>query len=149
MKAWICRTAVLSVMLTLAWSTPARAQSDLQATLVEIERSLWEAWKNGEWDVFRGHMVEAAVNNGAGGVMAPRDAMIQSMQAEPCEVASYALSDFQVHRVASGTAILTYRAEQAGTCGGETLRSPVWSSSVFVNQDGRWMNALYQETPIG
>jgi hypothetical protein len=149
MKGWISRVAVLAVMLTLAWSTPARAQDDLQSTLVAIETSLWESWKTGDWEVFASHLAENAVNNGAGGVLAGRDHMVQTMRDMSCEVESYSLADFQLHHVSSDTAILTYRAEQAGVCGGEALTGPVWSSSVYVNQNGEWKNVLYQETPAG
>lgn len=139
--------ATLAVLALLVWSAPVRAQDDLSTTLEGIERNLWEAWKDADWDVFRANLVEDAVNNGAGGVMAGRDAMLSEMAGSPCEVAGYSLGDFQVHRVAAGTAILTYRAEQQATCDGETLPSPVWVSAVYVNEGGTWKNALYQETP--
>jgi hypothetical protein len=147
MRAWICRAAVLLALLAPTWSAPAQAQEDVEAKLMAMEEALWEAWKTGDWEVFRSHMTEGAVNNGAGGATAGRDAMIEGMAGASCDVQSYELSDMQVHQIARGTAILTYRAEQAATCEGEALPSPVWASAVYVNDGGEWKNAFYQETP--
>jgi hypothetical protein len=138
---------MLFAVAMLAWSTPAAAQEELRATLVGVEESLWEAWKNADLDVFRANLVEDAVNNGANGVTVGRDQMIGFMEQYPCDVESYALSDVQLHQLSSDTALLTYRAEQSATCGGEVLPTPVWVSSVYVNEDGQWKSALYQETP--
>lgn len=147
MKAWSCRITMLVAVTMLAWSTPVRAQEDLKATLTGIEQSLWEAWKNADLDVFRANVAEDAVNNGANGVTVGRDQMLELMQQYPCDVESFALSDVQLHELSSSTAVLTYRAEQTANCGGEVLPSPVWVSSVYVNQDGQWRSVLYQETP--
>lgn len=147
MKIWIGRVAARAMLLALASAVPAQAQDDLESTLVKIEKSLWEAWKGGDADVFEARLVENAVHTGAGGVTVGRAQMIEGMQEAECEVESFSLSDFRVQRVGSGTAILTYRAEQTATCAEETLPTPVWSSAVYVNRDGGWMNAFYQETP--
>jgi hypothetical protein len=149
MMSRICRVAALVAVLSLITTFPARAQDDLQATLVEIETSLWEAWKTGDLAVFEARLVENALQNGASGVTAGRAQLVDMMRETSCDVAEYSLSDFQLHRITDDTAILTYRGRQTASCAGETLPGEVWSSSVFVRQGGQWLNALYQETPIG
>jgi hypothetical protein len=65
----------------------------------------------------------------------------------PCEVKSYALSDFKITFFNAGTALLTYKAVVDGTCAGTAIPK-VWSSSLYVNRGGRWLAASHQETTI-
>ena len=46
------------------------------------------------------------------------------------------------------SAVLVYRAEQSTTCGGAPVPSPAWATSVYVYRGGRWLNVLYQQTPL-
>jgi uncharacterized protein (TIGR02246 family) len=138
---------LLAAALLPASVSPAAAQDDMETAIVEVERSLWNAWKAGDFDAFRRSMAENAVNTGPMGVMAGRDAMVDYMEAHPCEVESFALSDFQVHPLTGDAAILTYRAEQSAVCDGEALPGRVWVSSVYVNENGEWKAAAYHETP--
>jgi hypothetical protein len=50
--------------------------------------------------------------------------------------------------VAEDTALLAYRAEQKTMCGGFAVPSPAWVSSLYVKRGSRWVNVLYQQTPI-
>jgi len=47
------------------------------------------------------------------------------------------------------TAVFTYQAHQKGTWKGKTLPSHIMVSSVWANQNGKWLQVLYQETPVG
>jgi len=58
------------------------------------------------------------------------------------------LSDMKVHRVASDTAILTYKAVVEAICAGNKLPAEVYARSVWVKQGGKWLAASYQETPV-
>jgi hypothetical protein len=76
-------------------------------------------------------------------------AQVVAFVASPaCVVESYSLGAFRFQRVAEDAAVLTYRAEQKTACGGAAVPSPAWATSMYVNRGGRWLNVLYQQTPI-
>lgn len=56
-------------------------------------------------------------------------------------------SDWAAHRLTDDVALLTYRATQDGSCGGQALPGALVVSSVYVRRGGSWMNAAYHETP--
>ena len=41
-----------------------------------------------------------------------------------------------------------HRAEQNTTCGEARVPSPVWATSLYAKRAGRWVNVLYQHTPV-
>ena len=43
--------------------------------------------------------------------------------------------------------ILTYKADQDVTCGGQKMPSTVYASSIWKKQGGKWWAAFHQETP--
>jgi hypothetical protein len=45
-------------------------------------------------------------------------------------------------------AMLTYAATQDRTCAGKTLPAKLFLTTICVRQKGKWMNVLYQETPL-
>jgi hypothetical protein len=44
-------------------------------------------------------------------------------------------------------AILSYTATQDAICDGTKMPAKIYSSSVYVRKDGKWLSAAYQETP--
>ncbi len=64
-------------------------------------------------------------------------------------VESYSLAQIAFQRIAEDVAVLTYRAEQKTQCGAVSVPSPARVTSMYVNRGGRWLNVLYQQTPIG
>jgi hypothetical protein len=63
-----------------------------------------------------------------------------------CEVKSYEVDRFKLTVFDPNTPVLTYHAAQDTTCGGKPVPSPVWVSSLYVKRNGRWLNALYQQS---
>jgi CubicO group peptidase (beta-lactamase class C family) len=53
-----------------------------------------------------------------------------------------------VKQLAENAALVTYRATQNTTCGQTKVPSPSWVASTFVKRNGRWRNAIYQQTPV-
>lgn len=131
-------------------AAPAVAQDtdDLTSVLMTRERSLWDAWRDHDWDVFRSHIAENAVSMSASGPLMGRDMALETMENDPCEVRSYSLGDARVVQVAPGTAVVVYRAEQDATCGGQAVPGQVWATSVWVQSGGEWRNVLHQEVPV-
>jgi len=143
------------MMVALAWTVApavigtASAQEDVEETITAIERSLWEGWKNHDGQAFHEHIVDNHVQlTFQGTIWSGKQAVIQSIEGEGCEVKGYSLSDWVVHQVGENTVLLTYRATQDGVCDGETLPEKVMASAVYVRQNGKWMSGSYHETPV-
>lgn len=142
-------TAGLFAAGSLVVPAGATAQDDLTKQLASIEQSLWKGWANADATPLRHHATASYVAIGDWGVLAGRDANIENASAAAgyCDVESYELEDWQVHRVSDDTAILTYEAEQDAVCGGTRVAPELLVSSVYVMEDGEWKAASYHETP--
>jgi hypothetical protein len=121
-------------------------QNPLFDSLVALERQSWEAWKRRDASFFQGFLSDDHVEVGFGGVT-NKAGVVAGVGSPACVVASYAVDGFRLTLLDERTAVLTYRAEQSTTCGGNPVPSPVWATSVYVQRGGRWLNAVYQQTP--
>ena len=72
----------------------------------------------------------------------------QGDQCLTCELKSFDFSGAKLRQVAPGVAILSYTATQDTTCEGAKLPPKLQVTSVYVQKDGKWLSANYQETPI-
>ena len=116
-----------------------------QEALIALERQSWEAWKNGDGAFFLGFLSDDHVEVGAQGV-ANKAAIASFVGSRACVVKSYSIGGYKLTLFDQRTALLTYHAEQDTTCGGAAVPSPVWVSSLYLKRNGRWQNALYQQT---
>lgn len=140
--------AGLAALAVLAFMGQAQAADDeaLKKELSGVEEMLWTAWSKNDGETFKKHMWKEGFLITAGGRTG-----YEEMSTNPggeCEVKSFSLDDFDLTRLGTGTAVITYRAEQDATCEGEKLPSPVMASSVYVQEGGQWKSAIYQETPL-
>lgn len=89
-------------------------------------------------------MAENAVSWGEEGVVS-RDQQLASIQtaAKKCTIQGFGLSDFGALPLAAGAYLLTYKAQQYGSCNGEKLPLHVNGSSIYILKAGRWQ-AIYR-----
>lgn len=137
----------LPLALSLAPTADLVAQDDLLEIVSAIEQSLWQGWADRDGTPFREHIVENHVQIGSFGMTAGKAQVIPAMESDECQVESFSLSNWALHRVAEDALILTYEAEQDAVCAGEKLDERVQSAAVYVRVESRWMAASYQETP--
>ena len=121
-----------------------RHPATLQAQLVQMETALWDAWKNKDPKPFKTHLSSDSVMVGDVGVSVGGN-VAEDLKA--CDVRSFGLSDWKLKQLDADAALLTYKAAQDGTCGGQTLPPAVWASTMWVKQKGVWRAAFHQETP--
>jgi hypothetical protein len=126
----------------------ATAQDDLTKQLAGVEQRLWKGWAEGDATPLRHHATANYITIGDWGMMVGRDANIQATAAHSCDVKSYELDDWQLHRLSDETAVLTYEAEQDAVCDGTPVAPEVMVSAVYVMEDGEWKAGSYHETPI-
>jgi hypothetical protein len=124
---------------------PAMSKAQSQKIIISTERKLWEGWKTKNFKPFRTYLTNESINIGDQGVAGKAD-LLKAMEGMSCDVKSYELSDIKVVFLDSDAALITYKATQDGTCGGESLPAAVWASSTYVRRGGKWLAASHQET---
>jgi len=133
----------------LNFSDRSTAKTDneaLKQTLITLEKQSWEAWKKRDGKFYQEFLSEDHVEVGSSGV-ATKGEIVPFVGGPVCVVKSYAVDKFELTVFDANTALLTYHAAQDTHCGGNAVPSPVWVSSLYVKRGGRWLNALYQQTP--
>jgi hypothetical protein len=139
--------AVTPALPLVAQSSALPANAALKDTLVALEGQSWEAWKKRDGAFYQQFLSDDHVEMGAGG--RSTKAQVVAFVASPtCIVTSYKTGQFEIVAVDANTALLTYRAEQNTMCAGKAVPSPAWVSSLYVRRNGRWLNSLYQQSPI-
>ncbi len=139
---------VLVLCSGLALAGAARAES-LQETLMSVEKTLWKAWAGKDVGPFEEYLTEDSVNVSGGSMTAGKARVIETATAHDCNVVDYSFSDVAVHPLGADAAILTYRAAQDATCGGEKIPPAINVTSVYVKEGGKWKAACYHESPAG
>ncbi len=145
MKRSIIALALLTLVVTLALGQMKRSDS-VEAQIVALEKSAFEAWKNKDRKFFEDHMSEAGQyldSNGVGGKAQYVKAIINNN----CTVSSYSLDNTKVTMLSEDVALLTYRYAHNAVCGGSPEASPLWSSTLYVKRGDKWLIAFHQEIP--
>jgi len=139
----------LSLILVsmLAFSMNAAAQnSSLADSLERMERESWRAWQGHDRKFFDRFLSADHVEVGSTG-LATKAQVVQFVGSGACTVSSYSLDGFKATPLAPNVVLLSYHAAQNTLCGAVKVPSPVWVSSLYVNHDGGWLCAVYQQTP--
>ncbi len=140
---------VVTVVLSTALAAPGLAAADQhEAQLIEMERALWEAWKNADSAPFEQSLAgDATLILGDGAIYAKAQA-VETIGSGSCKVAGYELSDFKVRSLGPEAASLVYNASQDAVCDGEPIPPKLVVSSTWAMSGGNWQNVLYQETVV-
>ena len=125
---------------------PELDSAALLEQLVPLEQQSWVAWKKRDGAFFATFLADGHVDVGSAGSFGKKD-IVAFAGSPACVVASYKVDSFSAHRISDDAAVLVYHAEQDTRCNGKPVPSPVWVSSTYVLRDGRWQNAVYQQTP--
>src|SRR5919108_4454491 len=159
------KTLIL-LLLSLAVAIGAMAQTDtkkpdakksekkavasddkLKDDLVAKEKTLWDAWGKKDGKTFEEAMSPDTVGVDGSGVTVGRDEAVKQVSTSNCEVKSYNLSDEKLTPIDKDAVVLTYKADQDVTCGGQKVPATIYASSVWKKQGGKWWAAFHQETP--
>jgi hypothetical protein len=144
----VCAAALAATLISIGssggQSQHASNNAAIEQELVHTEFGFFEAWKSKDVAYFRTHIPENGVFWSENGTLS-RDEQLQEQQASAknCTVEGYSLSDFGVLPLATGAFLLTYKAEQYATCGGQKLPVHRNGSSVYIFKQGRW-EAIYR-----
>jgi hypothetical protein len=117
------------------------------AGLVGLETQLWETWKQRDSNAFEPLLSDRFAGQSPIGRITKADMMRYAFD-PACTIDSYALGPMAATTVAGGLVLITYRAEQSVTCGGDPLPSPLMVTSMYAREGGAWKSIFYMETPI-
>ena len=142
------RIMFVAAFLVATSSGVVRAQSPnqkLEQDLITLEKQSWEAWKSRDGDFFEHFLSDDHVEIHPAGI-AGKAGVVASVRTKSCVVNSYSLDGFKLTVFSEDAALLTYWADQNTLCNGVAVPTPVWTGSLFIKRDGRWVNAVYQHT---
>ncbi len=122
------------------------ASKSVESQIVEIEKEGWEAWKNKDAKWFQANMTEELLDVTSDGVFSKEQ--IVKNTATDCNVKSYSLDNFKFVMLSKDVALMTYTAKQDAVCGGKKVPSQVRATVNYVKRGGKWLEALYMETPV-
>ncbi|MEO6541000.1 MAG: nuclear transport factor 2 family protein [Ferruginibacter sp.] len=144
-KTLIILLAALTVGTTgFAQSKMTKAQ--LEKHIIALDKLAWEAWKNKNPEWFRTHTTEEflSINSAR---MSNKAEVIKSTPVD-CDVKSFSFDNFKFVMLNETAVLLTYTATQDAVCGGKKIAPRVRASVNYVKRNGKWLEALYMETPI-
>jgi hypothetical protein len=124
---------------------PGKEEVDLKDTLTRLEKASWDAWQKRDGTFFETFLTSDHVEVGFGG-RTGKATVVAGVASPNCVVKRFDVDRFELTVFGSDSALLTYHASQDTMCRGTPVPSPVWVSSLYVRRDGRWQNALYQQT---
>ena len=141
MKALFLMVTAIGLLLP---GVAIAADASVADALIAMEKQSWVGWQNHDGGFYEGFLSDDHVEMGFGG---PSDkAEVIAGVKQGCTVASYSVDSFKVTQFSDDTALVTYHAAQDTKCGGIQVPSPVWVSSLYVKRNGKWLNALYQQS---
>lgn len=116
------------------------------AALMDLEHQGWKSLCNSTGAEFYGRvMTESAVMTLSPGFVLDRDQVVASLNDAP-PWSSYEISEERLVHEGGDSAVLVYRGR--AWRGGDEPAFDAWMTSVYVEMDGQWRLASYQQTPI-
>jgi hypothetical protein len=144
----LCYIAVLAAApVCFGQSSPAKSGKSPanDTTITNLEKSAWEAFKNKQTDAFKALLSKDFCAVYADG--------IKTLDAEVAEMAKtdlgdYSFADVKVAFPHPKVAVITYKATQHSTSGGQDMSGTYNCGSVWVQQGGKWLGALHTEAKV-
>ena len=146
MKKMIMVILIAIAALSFAFGQTKMANdSKIEAQIIALEKAGWEAWKNKDSSWTRDNVTEEFLLVNSEGVS--NKMQVVKSTATDCEVKSYSLDNFKFVTLDKDSVLMTYTAKQDGVCSGKPIPANVRASVVYVKRGGKWLEALYMETP--
>ena len=125
---------------------PEVLPDQLKNAIVDIERSIWEAWKSRDAAKLGTLMAtDVAFVDGFGGYSPTKDAVIASWLGPKCDVTKVEVAQPAVTLISPTVAVLTFKGIATGTCDGKPL-TPLWETAVYKQDGSTWKLAFGFET---
>jgi hypothetical protein len=125
-------------------SQPAKAGAS-ETTITDLEKSAWEAYKSKQTDAFK-----ALLSKDYCGVYADGTKTLDGEVADMAktDLRDYSFADVKVVFPHPKVAVITYKATQHATSGGNDISGTYNSGSVWVQKGGKWVGVFHTETKV-
>jgi hypothetical protein len=124
---------------------PADPKSSNEATIIDLEKATWEAFKNKQADAFKKYLATDYRGVYDDGIES-RDAETANMAAT--ELRSYSFTDTKMTFPQPDVAIITYKTAVEQTVKGKDESGTYNSGSVWVKQNGNWVTVLHSDVKV-
>lgn len=129
---------------------PFAKAGDLQSDLITNEKALWAAYAKKDTEAFKKHLAQDVVNiEGGSAPLAGLDAYLKTVSASNCELRSIEMQDVKMLRLSEDIAALSFTATPDMVCDGKQQGRKLAVSSIWQQQNGKWLNRLYHSSDIG
>jgi hypothetical protein len=115
-------------------------------TLLEIEKTLWAAWAKGDTKPFEDTLAANFMSLSADGV-GDRAAEIKDIASGGCKISNWSIDDAKATKVNDNFYVMTYKGNQAGTCGEEALPKVTYTSTIFMKDGETWKPVFHANSP--
>jgi hypothetical protein len=139
-------TASNTASATASPTASAMNTTELEKTLVDLEKKAWDLYHNRKIDEVRKYYIPEFRAVSAGGVHGLEDSL---KAANEMTTKDFSMSDIKVTFPIKDTALMTYKYKSTVTYKGKTSTNTMLSSTVWVMKDGEWKTALYSEVKAG
>ena len=119
---------------------------NIESQIISLEKAGWEAWKNNNAEWFQSNTTEEFLSINSSGV-SDKEQVVNSTPTA-CDVKSVSIDNFKFVMLSENTVVLTYIAIQDGICGEKKLAEKIRVAVNYVKRNGKWLEALYMETPM-
>ena len=143
---------IMILMIAIGVSSVAFGQtkmskdSKVEAQIIALEKAGWEAWKNKNAAWYQANTTNEAMWINSDGVSDKSQFINKDLLS--CDIKSFSLDNFKSVMLDKDAALMTYTATQDGVCGGKTIPAKVRATVNYVKRGGKWLAAMYMETPI-
>jgi Domain of unknown function (DUF4440) len=123
---------------------PAKAAAN-ETTIINAEKSAWEAFKNKQANEFKG-----LFSNDYYGVYADGTKTLDAEVADMAktDLRDYSFADVKVVFPHPKVAVVTYKTTQHATFGGKDISGTYNSGSVWVQQGGKWLGVFHTDIKV-
>lgn len=137
---------VLFASVGITWAQKSAANDTLKEDLITLEKQSWAAWQKRDGAFYQTFLSDDHVEVGGGGISTKKE-VVEFVGSPVCVVKSYSVDNFNVTIFSADSALIVYHAEQDTTCNGKRAPSPTWVTSLYIKRGGKWLNAMFEETP--
>ncbi len=132
-----------STAATPAATVSAATTAELEKTVIDHEKKMWELAKGKQVQEYRNALAPGYRGVGVDGI---KDADKDAQNLPTYDIKEYALSDFNTTFPNQDTAVITYMGTMTATTKGVTSSGKLYASSVWAKQNGDWKCVLYSAT---
>ncbi len=139
-----CITLLAIAPVCLLQGKPPKAgkSATSESTIIDLEKSAWEAYKNKQADAFKALLSKDYYGVYSDGV---KTLDVEVADMSKSDLRDYSFSDVKVVFPHPKMAVMTYKAKVQATADGKDTSGTYNTASVWVQQDGKWVGALHSE----